>query len=228
MPRVATHAHTFDVRSDAEARSGVHVSASPPVLPQLGTRTLAFAHATGSPSPHDVQSASDDHAVVWETLAGAGVAGLGFLGAGFAPGSRSIPGEGPTFETWIEFTLLTESAATGIAFLDPLTAGEGFDLFELAIFDDDELILDVSFDDVDSATAFLDERLVRLPPRDEVTLERRIRVAVDLTSGDASDGFGIEVALLAQVPEPSALLLHALGLALLAATRRGCVRAQNV
>src|SRR6185295_9189332 len=82
-----------------------------------------------------------------------------------------------------------------VSVLDPVASGAGFGTLHLAIYEEGESLLDMSFDDLASALLRLDDRTVDLGAFGDGGADHSIelRFVLDATLANVGDGFGFDM-----------------------------------
>jgi hypothetical protein len=195
----------------AEARAG-NGSAAPDLAVAAGLRGAAFSH--GAPDLAEAAAWIAGNADVEAGIGGAArVLALGVLGA-----SSGEPTEAIAVSTTISFDFAADSASLAdgplrIGFLDPVVEGAGFDTLHIRITGEESAIVDQAFDDVASALAWFDDRLIDVSTGAGST-SNLFSVDLAYTSDDPGAAFRTDLVL--ATPEPGTALLLGLGLAGLA------------
>lgn len=109
----------------------------------------------------------------------------------------------------------TPLEAVEIGFLDPTARGAGFDELRLRVELGGATLLDLVFDEVAAALAYLDDRVLLFdapsPPTSGSRLET-LRILFDLATDAPGAGFRTGLVVSAQVPGPALALLLTLAL----------------
>jgi hypothetical protein len=198
----------------------------------------AIALARGSPEPGDVESATQGTTQVAAAFSGDAIDLVLSLGqVGF---TRSYQGEGELTTRQAAFEIAPDAFAVSVlqdvmlGFMNPGFLGEGFDSLRFQANLGDETVVDESFDELDEALAYFDDRVLDLGnfsisggPR--LQLVSPLQLVFDwsgFADNDGEDRFGLDFIVgVAPIPEPGTGLLLALGLTLLAAHGRRHSRA---
>jgi hypothetical protein len=199
-----------EARVEALSRSGGEAAMAPP-------DTDAFATSLLSPSPEALAAVLEGNPRVAEALEEAGsVLALGQLAFsnGQAPDCDDILLTSE-FELIPGGWLPPEGFLLG--FLDP-AAGVGEGELRFRAFFGEELLLEEEFDDPAAAALGLADSTLELTDLDPWA--GSLRLVFDFETSDLGAGFSTGI-LIANVPEPSAALLLAFGLALITLSRRG-------
>lgn len=191
-----------------------------------------FARATALPLAEDSQQVFDEHAGVEAAFAAAGVDEILALGrfdmrsSQLADADSIMLSAGASFDIEASVLPIGEFSRPGnvwIAFFAPELAGEGFESLRVRLAHDDVSVFDLVFTDPDAARSHLDQLALDLgailtpPPGGELPPlvgSGHFAVAFDLVVRDLDDSFGVGFLVgSTPIPEPSTLLLVALGLA---------------
>ena len=198
-----------------------------------------FARATALPLAADSQQVFDEHAGVAAAFAAAGVdeilalGRIDMLSSQIADVDSILLSAGASFEIEASTIALAGFPRPGnvwIGFFAPELAGDGFESLRVRLGRNGASVLDLVFTDPDEASSELDQLALDLgailtdPPPGELppligtgyfTADFELRVR------DFNDAFGVGFIVgSTPVPEPSTLLLVALGLAVLARRER--------
>jgi hypothetical protein len=197
----------------------------------------AFAVIAGRPDATEVEAATQGSAQVADAIAtGAFEIVLALGQVGF---TRMQDAEGAlmTQRAALSLTPYAREAdglqQVTVGFLNPESLGSGFDSLRLRANLGLETVLDVSFDELNDALAYFDDRVLDLGDSPDPCFEspgfgRRdfcfftpLELIFDWTGSEAGAGFGVDVIVgVTPVPEPSTALLFAIGLAVMAARAR--------
>lgn len=216
----------------AEARSAI---GDPFSRMPLGSSD-AFANAAGSPAHADIQAALQGNAEITETFQSDAIDLVLSLGqVGFAR-LQEEDGAPATQSAKLEFVpsglqvSVFPDAVVGL--MNPEFLGSGFDSLRFQANVGGETLVDESFDELDEALAYFDDRVLELdgigagctepgPGRPSFCFVSPLELIFDWTGSEQGSGFGVDLIVgLAPIPEPSSVLLVALGLAVLAARAR--------
>jgi hypothetical protein len=198
-----------------------------------------FAGATALPLAEDSQQVLDENPMVEAAFTAAGVDEILALGrfgmrsSQHADADSILLSAGASFEIDAMSFALPGYARPGnvwIAFFAPALTGDGFESLRVRLARNDDSLLDLVFTDPDQALDQLDQFALdlgailtlpsdgSLPP---ISGTRHFTVDFDLVVRDLDDSFGVGFLVgSTPIPEPSTLLLFALGLAVLAVRQR--------
>jgi hypothetical protein len=222
------------VHSEANVETMIDASGAFQKRP-LGLRD-AFAIASQAPGDAAVEAAIADHAQVAAAFADdeigvvLNLAQIGFKGRQETDGDAATHrAELEIIPNVFEVSVLQDVM---IGFMNPEFFGSGFDSLRFRASNRDETLINVSFDELDEALVYFDDRVLDLggfgagctepiPGLPSFCLLSSLELIFDWTSDEQGAGFGLDLIVgLTPVPEPSSVLLVALGLAVLAARAR--------
>jgi hypothetical protein len=230
---------------NAEASASVRSHAIVESRAEVGTPSLAnslgdvdtFAIAEGRPDLGEVQAATQGSNEVAGLFTGEAIditlslGRIGFTRLQEADGSAALQSAALTIlPNPLEVSALQDVI---LGFSNPQFLGAGFDSLRFRANNRDETLIDVSFDELDEALDYFDDRILDLGGfaagctdgggfgRRDFCFVSPLELIFDWTGSEQGDGFGVDLIVgLAPIPEPSSVLLMALGLAVLAVRAR--------
>jgi hypothetical protein len=232
----------LSAKASASVHSRARVESKSSVLDPFVRNPLgafdAFAIAAGRPEPPDVQEATQGSAQVADAFDEGSIDIVLSLGQ---VGFTKLQGEADCDATTQHAALsmipnaLEVSALQDVmvGFMNPEFSGSGFDSLRFRANIRNETMLDVTFDEIDEAVAYFDDRILDLGGfdvgctdgggfgRPDFCFVSPLELLFDWTGSKQDSGFGVDLIVgVTPVPEPSTALLLAVGVAVLAARAR--------
>jgi hypothetical protein len=212
------------VASHVAAESAARVGSLDLVLrPAADVQAFAFVHAQP-----DFEAARDllaQHSLVSSAFDLSVTEPLALLALGGAATDSGDP-QSILLDAQVEIAFAVEATAyfdqLVVGLFDPIFSGEGFEELDFQIEREGTTIVNEHFEDLVSALAFFDDEVLELGAwGDGIVGDVDLRFALALRSGDpgASFSFGSAIGISA-IPEPSTLVLLAIGLVWLAVQAR--------
>ncbi len=202
---------TVHTQATVEARSAVNVHVERAVLGAVDT----FAIAAGRPGQADVLERIGGTSRVADAFSGGAVetvlslGQVGFTNLQDTNGALAMQHAG--FEIAANVLEVSVSQDVMVGFMNPALLGSGFDTLRFRANLRNETLVDVTFEDLDAALAWFDDRVLDLG---NFTIGESplfgfgspLELILDWTGSEPGAGFGVDLLVgLTPVPEPSTL-----------------------